>query len=82
MKKGKLPISCNRHLARLTVSSIKTKDEDFEFDVIIYATGFDAVTGSFSAVDFTGVSGKKLTDEWAEGIQTFLGLTVNGFPNM
>jgi cation diffusion facilitator CzcD-associated flavoprotein CzcO len=61
---------------------IKTKDEDFEFDVIIYATGFDAVTGSFKNVDIRGIEGKKLTDEWADGIQTFLGLTNHGFPNM
>lgn len=61
---------------------IRTADADFEFDVIIYATGFDAVTGSFSAVDVRGVGGKKLTDEWANGIQTYLGLTVHNFPNL
>lgn len=61
---------------------IKTKDEDFEFDALIFATGFDAVTGSFSNVDFRGIGGKKLTDEWADGIQTFLGVTNHGFPNM
>ncbi|KAJ9634497.1 hypothetical protein H2199_008954 [Coniosporium tulheliwenetii] len=59
-----------------------TKDEDFEFDVIVYATGFDAVTGSFNAVDIQGMDGLRLKDAWAEGIQTFLGLTVKGFPNM
>lgn len=69
-------------IVRITESGIKTQDEDFEFDIIIYATGFDAVTGSFSAVDFRGIGGKKLTDEWSDGIQTYLGLTVLGFPNM
>jgi cation diffusion facilitator CzcD-associated flavoprotein CzcO len=69
-------------IERITEKGIKTKDEDFEFDVIVYATGFDAVTGSFSAVDFRGVDGHKLVDEWHEGIQTFLGLTVHNFPNM
>ncbi|KAF2033138.1 FAD/NAD(P)-binding domain-containing protein [Setomelanomma holmii] len=69
-------------IERIHEKGIKTKNEDFEFDVIIYATGFDAVTGSFSAVDFRGVGDKKLTDEWADGIQTFLGLTVHNFPNM
>ncbi|KAF2463895.1 FAD/NAD(P)-binding domain-containing protein [Lindgomyces ingoldianus] len=63
-------------------NGIKTKDGDFEFDIIIYATGFDAVTGSFNAVDFKGIDGLKLKDVWNEGIQTFLGLTVRGFPNM
>lgn len=68
------PIEC------IHEKGIKTKDVDFEFDVIVYATGFDAVTGSFTAVDIRGVDGKKLTDEWANGIQTYLGLTVHNFP--
>ncbi|KAF6805658.1 phenylacetone monooxygenase, partial [Colletotrichum plurivorum] len=67
---------------RITPKGIKTKEQDFEFDVIIYATGFDAVTGSFRAVDFQGVGGTQLHDVWSEGIQTFLGLTVKDFPNM
>lgn len=70
------PIEC------ITENGIKTKEEDFEFDVIVYATGFDAVTGSFNAVDFQGIDGVKLKDVWADGIRTFLGLTVHGFPNM
>lgn len=70
------PIEC------ITEMGIKTRDEEFEFDMIIYATGFDAVTGSFTAVDFQGVGGVKLTDHWSEGPRTFLGLFVEGFPNM
>lgn len=66
----------------VTEHGIKTKSKDMQFDAIIYATGFDAVTGSFRAVDFQGMDGLKLTDAWSEGIQTFLGLTVKGFPNM
>ncbi|KAI8940648.1 hypothetical protein NX059_001918 [Plenodomus lindquistii] len=69
-------------IERIHEKGIKTKDQDFEFDVIIYATGFDAITGSFSNVDIRGIGGKKLTDEWADGIQTYLGLTNHGFPNM
>ncbi|KAH6100305.1 hypothetical protein HBI65_062250 [Parastagonospora nodorum] len=69
-------------IERIHEKGIKTKDEDFEFDVIIYATGFDAITGSFANVDIRGIDGKKLTDEWADGIQTFLGLANHGFPNM
>lgn len=66
----------------ITEKGIRTKDGEFEFDAIIYATGFDAVTGSFRAVEFTGIDGLPLTDVWAEGINTFLGLAVKGFPNM
>lgn len=69
-------------IEKIHEKGIKTKDEDFEFDVIIYATGFDAVTGSFSAVDFRGINNRSLTDEWSDGLQTFLGLTVKSFPNM
>ncbi|OBT43647.1 hypothetical protein VE00_05245 [Pseudogymnoascus sp. WSF 3629] len=69
-------------IERITEKGIMTKDGELEFDVIIYATGFDAVTGSFRAVDFQGRDGLKLTDQWSESIQTYLGLTVNSFPNM
>jgi cation diffusion facilitator CzcD-associated flavoprotein CzcO len=69
-------------ISKITETGISTQDEDFEFDIIIYATGFDAVTGSFAAVDFRGIGNKKLTDEWSDGIRTYLGLTVLGFPNM
>lgn len=65
-----------------TATGIKTRSKEFKFDVIICATGFDAVTGSFRAVDIQGIDGVKLTDVWSEGIKTFLGLTVKGFPNM
>lgn len=65
-----------------TAKGLKTRSQEFELDVIICATGFDAVTGSFRAVDFQGIDGLKLTDVWSEGIKTFLGLTVKGFPNM
>lgn len=70
------PIEC------ITKTGIKTISEHHDLDVIIYATGFDAVTGSFRAVDFQGVDDVKLTDVWSEGIRTYLGLTVKGFPNM
>lgn len=65
-----------------TPAGIQTKGEAFAFDVIICATGFDAVTGSFRAVDIRGLDDLRLTDVWRDGIRTFLGLTVQGFPNM
>lgn len=69
-------------IEKITETGIQTQDEAFEFDMIIYATGFDAVTGSFTAIDFQGVDGVKLKDRWAEGPRTFLGLFIEGFPNM
>lgn len=53
-----------------------------EFDMIIYATGFDAVTGSFGKIDFTGKDGQKLKSKWTGGPKTYLGMMVEGFPNM
>jgi cation diffusion facilitator CzcD-associated flavoprotein CzcO len=69
-------------IERITPAGIKTSDAEYEFDMIIYATGFDAITGSFDRVDIRGVDGRRLRDEWKAGPQTFLGILVEGFPNM
>jgi len=66
----------------ITPKGIKTSDAEYEFDIIIYATGFDAITGSFDRVDIRGVGGLRLKDKWARGPQTYLGVLVEGFPNM
>jgi cation diffusion facilitator CzcD-associated flavoprotein CzcO len=69
-------------IERITPDGIRTSDRDHEFDIIIYATGFDAITGSFDRIDFRGVDGARLKDKWNSGPQTFLGVLVDGFPNM
>jgi cation diffusion facilitator CzcD-associated flavoprotein CzcO len=69
-------------ILRITETGIQTASKNVDLDVIIYATGFDAITGAFTAVDFRGVDGVKLSDAWSEGPRTQLGLTVHGFPNM
>jgi cation diffusion facilitator CzcD-associated flavoprotein CzcO len=69
-------------IERITPKGIKTSDKEYEFDVIIYATGFDAITGSFDRIDFRGVDGIRLKDKWKHGPQTYLGILVEGFPNM
>jgi cation diffusion facilitator CzcD-associated flavoprotein CzcO len=51
-------------------------------DVLVFATGFDAVTGAFSAIDIRGKGGVELRDRWADGPRTYLGLASAGFPNM
>ncbi len=66
----------------LTESGIKTTTESFEFDAIVFATGFDAMTGAIVAVDIRGVGGAELKDVWANGPRTYLGLCVSGFPNL
>ncbi|MDQ1748912.1 MAG: hypothetical protein QOD07_3175 [Frankiaceae bacterium] len=69
-------------IERITPAGIKTSDTEYEFDLIIYATGFDAITGAFDRIDIRGVNGRRLKDEWKNGPQTYLGVLVEGFPNM
>ncbi len=69
-------------IERITPNGIKTSDAEYDFDIIIYATGFDAITGAFDRIDFQGVDGLKLKDKWKGGPQTYLGIMVEGFPNM
>ena len=69
-------------IERIIAKGIKTSDRDYEFDYIIYATGFDAVLGAFNRIDFRGANGATLKDKWADGPRTFLGMQVEGFPNM
>ncbi|MBI2736922.1 MAG: NAD(P)/FAD-dependent oxidoreductase [Rhodospirillales bacterium] len=69
-------------IERITPGGIRTSDAEYEFDIIIYATGFDAITGAFDRIDFQGVDGLKLKDKWKGGPQTYLGIMVEGFPNM
>ncbi len=68
-------------ITQLTASGIDTTEESFEFDAIVFATGFDAMTGSLVAVDVRGVGGVSLKEMWADGPMTYLGLAVAGFPN-
>ena len=69
-------------IERITEAGIRTTEREYEFDIIVYATGFDAITGSFDRIDFRGVGGEKLRDRWADGPVTYLGMQVSGFPNL
>jgi cation diffusion facilitator CzcD-associated flavoprotein CzcO len=69
-------------IERITPKGIKTSDAEYEFDIIIYATGFDAITGAFDRVDIRGTGGQRLKERWAHGPETFMGVMVEGFPNM
>src|SRR6476660_3389587 len=68
---------------QIMAAGITTDKRTFDIDVIVFATGFDAMTGAIMAVHpITGRGGKSLSDVWANGPQTYLGLTVAGFPNL
>jgi cation diffusion facilitator CzcD-associated flavoprotein CzcO len=69
-------------MVRITPAGIRTTEAEHEFDIIIYATGFDAITGAFDRIDIRGVGGRRLVDHWAEGPRTYLGLQFAGFPNL
>ena len=69
-------------IERITPTGILTTDKEFEFDLIIYATGFNAILGSYNRIDVTGVHGRKLKEQWQEELSTFLGLQINNFPNL
>lgn len=70
------PLEC------LTSNGIRTTAAEYEFDCLVYATGFDAMTGALMRMEIVGEGGKRLNDYWADGPRSYLGLQVAGFPNL
>ncbi|WP_345044926.1 NAD(P)/FAD-dependent oxidoreductase [Georgenia daeguensis] len=67
----------------VTPTGIRTADgSEYELDVIVYATGFDAMTGSFLRIDVRGRGGLSLREKWQHGPRTYLGVMTHGFPNL
>ena len=69
-------------IMEITPNGIRTTGRDYELDVIVFATGFDAMTGSLLRIDIEGANGLTLKEKWQGGPTTYLGLQVAGFPNM
>ena len=69
-------------IQRITERSIITKDDEIEVDVIILATGFDAVTGGLTSIDIRNTEGKNFKQVWSDGVRTHLGIATAGFPNL
>ncbi len=69
-------------IERLTPSGLVTNGNEYKFDAIVFATGFDAMTGTLLAMDIKGQGGRRLTDKWSAGPRTYLGLMTVGFPNL
>jgi len=69
-------------IERITPSGIKTREHEYELDVIVFATGFDALTGTLLRLNIEGRDGATLRDFWKAGPKTYLGLQVPGFPNL
>ena len=69
-------------IERITKTGVQTEQGHFEFDALVYATGFDAMTGALLNIDIKGRDAKPLGDAWEAGPRTYLGLQVSGFPNL
>ena len=68
-------------IERITPKGVKTQAAEYEFDVLIYATGFDAVSGPLTRIDMRGEGGQTFKDKWAHGPRSYLGIQTAGFPN-
>jgi cation diffusion facilitator CzcD-associated flavoprotein CzcO len=69
-------------IERITRNGVKTAEQEYPLDVLVFATGFDAVTGALLNMNIQGAGGRALKDAWAGGPRTYLGLMVAGFPNL
>ena len=69
-------------ILEITANGLRTKDTAYDFDAIVFATGFDAMTGALNEIDIRTSDGAVLRDKWQDGPLTYLGLMVAGFPNM
>ena len=66
----------------MTPRGVRTSAREYPADIIVLATGYDALTGALTAIDIRGEDGRKLSDKWARGPINYLGLMTEGFPNM
>ena len=69
-------------IERVTRKGIKTAAAEYELDILVLATGFDAVTGGLTSIDIRGTQGETLKEKWAKGVRAHLGMAVAGFPNL
>lgn len=69
-------------IERITPTGIETERDSYTFDVLIFATGFDAMTGALNRIDIRGRRGRSLREKWADGPKAYLGIQSEGFPNL
>ena len=69
-------------IEEITPAGLRTSEAGYEFDALVFATGFDAMTGALAEIDVRVKSGETLQEKWSAGPRTYLGMLVAGFPNM
>ena len=69
-------------IERITPTGLRTTDAEYGFDIIVYATGFDALRGAFDRIDFRGRDGVTLKQAWKDGATSLVGMLQDGFPNL
>jgi len=69
-------------IRQILPDGVQTEDAVYELDVLVFATGFDAITGALQSIDLQGVDGVRLKDKWVNGPRAYLGLVTQGFPNL
>jgi cation diffusion facilitator CzcD-associated flavoprotein CzcO len=69
-------------IVEITETGIRTQTQEIDLDIIILATGYDGLTGAMLAIDMIGKDGRRLSDKWAAGSKSYLGLAMEGFPNL
>lgn len=72
----------NDSIQEILPNGLRTTNEYYELDIIIYATGFDAITGELTRMDIRGASGKTIREHWKEGPKNYMGLQTSEFPNL
>jgi cation diffusion facilitator CzcD-associated flavoprotein CzcO len=68
-------------IEEITENGIRARGKEYEFDIIVFATGFDAMTGPLKALNLKGRGGRTLDGQWRDGPHTYLGISIAGFPN-
>jgi len=72
----------NDPIVAMTPGSLRTRSADHPIDVLVLATGFDAMTGALTRIDIRGRDGATLKEQWCQGAEAYLGVAIAGFPNM
>lgn len=69
-------------IQRMTAKGIETAEGHVDLDLVVFATGFDAITGGYDRIEIQGVGGERLAERWQDSPSTYLGIMTSGFPNM